>query len=181
MAFVIADNNGNFVHIGSNNKFEIVNNAYKATYFKYEKADNYLNNNMKHREDFENWSVFNVDTVDDMDLNEIRVLQEDLYKKIKSYRNRLNDDASTIDKEVVDLEHYMEFSELNAAQGYMAYKMMHDRLIKRRKIKNNMYKSEMLLSASSNDYINGIVEKEFRGYDNRQYSPRVLKELFEND
>lgn len=45
---------------------------------------------------------------------------------------------SDIDKEINDIYHYIEFSNLDAYRGWKAYKMLKDKLNERRRIKNNL-------------------------------------------
>lgn len=86
---------------------------------------------------------------------------------------------STTDQELSDCLHYIEFCKLNAAQGYKAYKMIKERRIRRRTIKNELQIVESILNKkigdSMLDDINAVIEK----MDNRTYEPRVLTELFD--
>lgn len=86
---------------------------------------------------------------------------------------------SDIDKEISDIMHYIEFSKLNAAQGYKAFKMIKDRRIKRRSIKNELNIVEVILSKKFNDSISKEIMKAVENMDKRTYEPRVLKELFD--
>lgn len=86
----------------------------------------------------------------------------------------LNSKLSDISQEIVDLEHYIEFSKLNACEGYHAYKMLQDTLKKRRKIKDSITAAQSLYEncdvdklSSCNDYLH-----------NRTYNPRKLTALF---
>jgi len=45
---------------------------------------------------------------------------------------------SDIDKEINDIYHYIEFSDLDAYRGWKAYKMLKDKLNERRKIKDSL-------------------------------------------
>lgn len=53
-------------------------------------------------------------------------------------------EMSQVDKELEDMKHYIEFSCLNAADGYKAFKRMQDILLKRRAIKDKMSFATML-------------------------------------
>ena len=48
----------------------------------------------------------------------------------------ISQELSEVESMIVDLEHYIEFSVLNARDGYVAYKKLHNLLLRRRKIKN---------------------------------------------
>lgn len=53
-------------------------------------------------------------------------------------------EMSQVDKELEDMKHYIEFSCLNAADGYKAFKRMQNILLKRRAIKDKMSFATML-------------------------------------
>ena len=87
----------------------------------------------------------------------------------------LNTKLSDISQKIVDLEHYIEFSKLNACEAYRAYKMLRDTLQDRRKIKDT-------IAAAQSLYKNCNVEKLSDCNDhlhNRTYNPRKLTSLFE--
>ncbi len=85
---------------------------------------------------------------------------------------------SHVDQEISDIEHYIEFNKLNAADGYKAYKMLQDKRIERRVIKDDFLKFKILSEANVSDIFNGTLEEKLRELDNRTYTPRVLNELF---
>lgn len=86
---------------------------------------------------------------------------------------------SEVDKEITDINHYIEFGKFNAYQGWLAFSMLRSRLRRRRKIKDELriivelgqckITSDMMI-----DINNAITELK-----NRKYAPRVLKQLFD--
>lgn len=90
-----------------------------------------------------------------------------LTQEIISKREELDQKQSDINKEIVDLQHYIEFRRLNAYEGYMAFKMLQDALRRRRKIKD-----EISITLSL-DNIKTCVD----GLDSRHYNPRILHGL----
>lgn len=95
-------------------------------------------------------------------------------------KDTLNLKLSEVDKEISDLEHYIELGEkFDAYKGWLAFSMLRNRLKKRRKIKNELkvvtqlgeckLDADMILNIR--DVINNI--------GNQKYQPRVLNELFE--
>ena len=86
---------------------------------------------------------------------------------------------SDVDKELCDCLHYVEFCNLNAAQGYKAYKLIKERRIKRRSIKNELTVLEIILGKKISESITDEIIKSVEGLDGRMYEPRVLKELFD--
>ena len=86
---------------------------------------------------------------------------------------------SKVDQELSDIDHYIEFVNLNAAQGYKAYKMIKDRRIIRRSIKNELDILNIILGKKISETAKDEIQKAVSGMDNRKYEPRVLNELFD--
>lgn len=100
----------------------------------------------------------------------------DIFREADRNRDYLVNRLRILDCEISDIEHYTEFSEgLNVYQGWLAYKLLKKRLEERRIIKD-----ELLMLNNAEETI-GCLEravKQIEGMSNRQYSPRVLRELF---
>ncbi len=104
-------------------------------------------------------------------------------QEVNSRIVELYENLSSVDKEVNDLLHFMEFNTFDAYKGYLAYKQMHDTLLRRRKIKDER---SVVISIKSclpdadrlAKILNRMNTLEQR-LDNRKYTPRVLTELFE--
>lgn len=94
-------------------------------------------------------------------------------------KNELIKQLSEVDKELCDCLHYVEFCNLNAAQGYKAYKLIKERRIRRRIIKNELAVLDIILGKKISESITDEIVKSVEGLDNRIYEPRVLKELFD--
>lgn len=94
-------------------------------------------------------------------------------------KDELVQQLSKIDQELSDVNHYIEFCNLNAAQGYKAYKMIKDRRIKRRSIKNELQVVDIILSKKICETATDEIQKAIAGMDQRTYEPRVLNELFD--
>lgn len=94
-------------------------------------------------------------------------------------KDELVQQLSKVDQELSDINHYIEFCNLNAAQGYKAYKMIKDRRIKRRSIKNELQILEIILSKKISETATDEIHKAITGMDNRKYEPRLLNELFD--
>lgn len=102
-------------------------------------------------------------------------LRNDATKRKEELCKQLSD----VDKELSDINHYIEFCNLNAAQGYKAYKMVKDRRIKRRSIKNELVVVDAILEKKISDSITEEIEKVIHSLDERTYTPRILNELFD--
>lgn len=94
-------------------------------------------------------------------------------------KDELVQQLSKVDQELSDVNHYIEFCNLNAAQGYKAYKMIKDRRIKRRSIKNELQVVDIILSKKICETATDEIQKAIAGMDQRTYEPRVLNELFD--
>lgn len=90
----------------------------------------------------------------------------------------LQEEIRKADLEIVDIEHAAEFYELDAARGYKLYRLLHDVRVKRRGLKNELEKINLFLGASIDSKKLGDLRKRIVGLDNKQYTPRINKELF---
>ena len=94
-------------------------------------------------------------------------------------KDELVQQLSKVDQELSDVNHYIEFCNLNAAQGYKAYKMIKDRRIIRRSIKNELEVLNIILGKKISETATDEIQKAIAGMDQRTYEPRVLNELFD--
>lgn len=102
-----------------------------------------------------------------------------LAKDATDRKDVLSKELSDVEKEIQDCLHYIEFTNLNAAQGYKAYKILKDRRVKRRSIKNELQVLGIILGKKISETATDEIMKCIEGLDNRQYAPRVLQELFD--
>lgn len=102
-----------------------------------------------------------------------------LAKDASDRKEELVQQLSKVDKELSDIEHYIEFSNLNAYQGYQAAKMIKDRRIIRRGIKNELTVINIILSKRIAETAQEEITKCINGLDHRTYNPRVLDKMFE--
>ncbi len=87
-------------------------------------------------------------------------------------------ELAKIEREVTDIYHAMEFYNYGVCNGFKMYKLMQERLIQRRKIKDEMIKIDYMLSGIFEELSAEQIIENIKGMDNRKYTPRVLKELF---
>lgn len=99
-------------------------------------------------------------------------------KELEERKLYLDEQLSKIDLEIVDIEHAAEFYNLNACQGYKLYKLLHDRRVKRREIKDELQKISLILGTSIKSSNIDNLERSILGLNNRIYTPRINKELF---
>lgn len=94
-------------------------------------------------------------------------------------KDELLSQLSKVDQELSDINHYIEFCNLNAAQCYKAYKMIKERRIKRRSIKNELEILRIILGKKISDTASDEIQKAIAGMDKRTYEPRAMTELFD--
>ena len=89
-----------------------------------------------------------------------------------------NIDPLEIEREITDIYHAIEFYNLDAAKGYKIYKLMQERLVRRRKNKDDIMKINYILTGGIKGLTGKQTRKHFEAMENRHYEPRALKELF---
>lgn len=110
-------------------------------------------------------------------LDKVKEISE-FTKQIEERRLYLMEMIHTVDLEIVDIEHAAEFYNLNASQGYKLYKLLHDARNRRREYKDELEKINLSLGTSIRSTNMENLERSILGLDNRQYTPRINKELF---
>lgn len=85
---------------------------------------------------------------------------------------------STTDKEICDIQHFIEFGKLNAYQGWLATSMLQNRLRQRRKFKDELAALNLIKGCKIESKSIENLHKAVDGLGERKYSPRVLSELF---
>ena len=101
------------------------------------------------------------------------------YENLIQRKKDLSEELRQVSAELCDLEHYIEFTSLNAAKGYRIYRRLRDCLIRRRKIKDELMCITIFLKAEPHNILNGNLYRQFSGLKTREYSPRVLEDLFQ--
>lgn len=134
-----------------------------STPLKMNAAASHSDNTIFESEDF-NWSDF-ASTLDKAQTD------------AEVYKERLSEQLSYVDREISDIHHYIEFCNLDAYRGYKCYRLLQDCIRDRRHIKDELNKVSMLLNpvSSASDLVNLV-----RNEQDRTYTPRILKALFED-
>ena len=99
-----------------------------------------------------------------------------IYGDMKSKLASSYEELSKVDLEISDINHYIEMSKLDAYRGYNAYVMLRERLVKRRKIKDEIYYLKNMINKSQE------FDAKSKGFlmriDHQKYEPRAIGELF---
>ena len=113
---------------------------------------------------------------------------DDLRKKIEGVkkfiddaenrRSELSDLLSNTDKEITDIQHYIEFSDIDGDDIASTYDMLKTRLKNRRQIKNELSVLRQLGECKMDASMFGDLLTVISDLDNKTYVPRVLTSLF---
>lgn len=100
------------------------------------------------------------------------------FKVMKGNKDWLLEMESRVDKEISDILHYIEFYSFNACEGYKLTKELKELRLKRRDIKNQLQAINIISSHTCNMLTDGKTNKALCDIENKQYTPRILTELF---
>lgn len=178
-----------------NNKFTVTGNIKKATLFKTENKANNVKSSLPKAIRKSNYYIKELSAEDEDQmisdaeytvtghanredesvtkikemLQEISDCEQDLILKEEMYKTRL----SEIDRELSDIDHWIEFYPVSAYDGYRMTKMRKDRLLERRGIKDSLSEISIIRSIKG-----GQTLKSLNGIEDKKYTPRVLTDLF---
>lgn len=96
-------------------------------------------------------------------------------------RQELNERLSNIDKEIVDVEHYIEFGNFNAYQGWLCFKMLQNLLKQRRGLKDEIYILSQIEKCRFDTESLSSLSQSISDIQNKRYIPRIHPELFKVD
>lgn len=189
LLFIITNGSG-YIYYDKNQKMATTNKRELAKRFTKEKAENFMKNlagtmkNLGYRmepDDETNQVIEQVISDTDESIAEILTQVrsfESYMQDIGKKRDTLTYELSKVDAEIEDILHAAEFYNLNACEGYKLYKMLRDARIKRRKLKDYIEVVGYVERATGKDFANNVGSKSILGKETREYTPRVLNELF---
>jgi len=93
-------------------------------------------------------------------------------------RGQLDEKLSSIDKQITDICHYIEFGKYNAYQGWLITNMLRNRLQQRRKVKNELLFLHDLMRCNVDGSMIDTMKNTMRKIKELEYKPRVLSQLF---
>lgn len=117
-----------------------------------------------------------------VDMDNIKSLICDLsnqFQVMKGNKDWLLEMESKVDQEISDILHYIEFYQFNACDGYKLAKELKALRLKRRDIKNQIQAIDIIGRHTCNMLADGKTNKALCDIENKTYTPRVLKEMFE--
>ena len=101
---------------------------------------------------------------------------------MSEYQSNLNQMLSDVDKEICDIMHYLEFSDLNDSEMLKVSRMLQERRRKRWEIKDEMDKTALMRSTFLDGAFGIKVQQSLEVMEKmkeRQYTPRKLSKLFD--
>lgn len=110
-----------------------------------------------------------------------KILQEleKLSKQVYQLRDQCGAELSQADRTITDIYHYIENKDLNAADGYKAYKMLQTALRTRRNIKLKIERLTQLKAEQVATMKDGRARQRWNNQATQwTYKPRALPELF---
>lgn len=128
--------------------------------------------------DPQNSSTF-VDNQMEINLNDtINDIQEKSNEILMEY-NLLKQKLKEVENSIEDIEHFGEFYNVSASEGYKLFKKIQDLRRERRQLKNGIELIDKMCDMNFVQIANGKPTDIIEAFPNRKYQPRVEKELFE--
>lgn len=138
-------------------------------------------------QEFEDMNADNTEKINDtytpVDLVELKTTLNDLASKfstLKGNKEWLLDQQSGIDKQISDILHFIEFEKFSACEGFKLCRALKELRLKRREVKNELELINIINCHTCNNMANGSTNKAIASIESKQYTPRILSELFEN-
>lgn len=101
-----------------------------------------------------------------------------MYTVLEEEYSNLQEQQAVVEAEIIDFQHAIEFYDLNASEGFRAYKNLQQALRKRRKLKNDFKKVTVLKNTCLNENIIETLQAKYPETNQYHYVPRVLTGLF---
>lgn len=102
----------------------------------------------------------------------------DLFDDANNRIHELSQEMSNIEAEITDIEHYIEFTSLNARDGYKLYRRLRELLRRRRYVKDEQ---RIVNTITKNQVAAEPIKRIIEALDTgktRSYKPRILADLF---
>lgn len=200
--YYIVDMQGNYYKIGAKGNLMVAKNSDEADMFTLRDANDRIGSGRKARfyttveaeetvipaeeavYDAPEYDVVDKPTMFDSLQNNWEELLSNLCymsSHMDEYQNNLNQMLSDVDKEICDLMHYLEFSDLDNQEMLKVAEMLKDRRQHRRQIKDEMEKTALMKDTFLDRTFGTKVQQSLDVMERmktRRYTPRRLNELF---
>lgn len=127
------------------------------------------------------------DDMIEIDPLEMATKLSSLIENVKEVKSKLSNELSISDQKVADIQHYIESRNLNAVEGFKAYKLLQETLKERRVIKHKMMEIEPLyhtlilnnkMDNKAAEIKKRVSETHKKNKDGRGYNVRVMTSEF---
>lgn len=116
-----------------------------------------------------------------VDVNDLKESINSLSGKLSTLQGNkewLLKEESNLDKQISDILHFIEFEKFSASEGFKLCKALKELRLKRRAVKNELEIINIINCHTCNNIAKGNTNKAINSIENKQYTPRVLTELF---
>lgn len=124
------------------------------------------------------YDVQDLDIGEQFDWNAVYDATKNSYRAVLEYKQKLVEDLSKVEAELCDCEHACEMLECDFEHGFALYKMIRERRLRRRYIKNELWKANVILNMSPEELLAEDIDSVLKRPETQEYRPRILKELF---
>jgi len=129
-----------------------------------------------------------IKSISDIDLNSAHIDRinaevdslTDFITTAEERKTKLRQALSEIDLEDSDIEHFIELNNFDMYKAYILCLMLKERLIARRKVKDELFILGQLSDCKVNSVMLADMKSAINGLTTRQYAPRRLTYIFEN-
>lgn len=203
MEYIIIKENKTYLKVDSQGKRSLTTNQTIATKFTKVKAEAFLQNCIKpvERKKYRIEKISDTNVIGEqkeqegglspplsLDIESIDILEtcnnlQLILSQVNAYKQVMQTNLQQIEKQKCDVDHRIEFTkdngkEFNAAEMVQIFKLERAILRERRKIKDSILMSDIVISSTFDDFKSGKVINRLKGLENREYAPRALNELF---
>lgn len=199
--YVLTDGNGNYIQKDSSTgKYVMIRSFKQAQQWDSQiKAHSVLNNSLA-KSIRNNFAVQLIDTENIIEKDDLSKQKELCFRaiddgNIDSWLEKVNtimdvlsgsdtrkeelvSKLSEVDKEIVDIQHYIEFGKFNCYQGWMCFKMLQNTLQQRRKYKNEIAVLNLIKQCKFDRSSIEALSTTIADIQNKCYRPRAFPELF---
>lgn len=185
MCYLITDNK-HYIELVENRPAVTTDSMKAQTWTSESKAKNYMStlpaflNKFNWHVESEKRAVMSVNA-DIIDVDKVISYLVEASDRLERRLDYLYRKLSVTDLERTDIEHYVEFNEFDEDMSREVYERLHENALQRRRIKDEIAKTECLLRAGVNRQNMTKVAKRVDELQHKQYTARILSDIFKNE
>ena len=185
MCYLITDNK-HYIELVENRPAVTTYSMKAQTWTSEHKAKNYMStlptflNKFNWHVESEKRAVMSVNA-DIIDVDKVISYLVEASDRLERRLDYLYRKLSVTDLERTDIEHYVEFNEFDESMSREVYERLHENALQRRRIKDEIAKTECVLRAGVNKQNMTKVAKRVDELQHKQYTARILSDIFKNE